>query len=205
MAEITAGLRRILSLPAIYELSQRVLGSEKGKSRFISTYLGVEPGAAVLDIGCGPAHILTDLPDVRYVGFDPSPAYIRSAQQNYGNRGRFFVAGIEDVTAKDLGTFDLVFAKGVLHHLDDQQASRVCELARGVLAPGGKFVTRDPAFAPNMSRVARMLISRDRGQNVRTEEGYKAIADKHFGDVVSTISHDMMRVPYTHAILVCRP
>lgn len=206
MAEVRSGLRSILSDPRIYASFQRLIGTREASQDFVETYLAARPGQSMLDIGCGTADILRWLTDVSYVGFDPSAAYIAAATQRYGDRGRFFVAGIDDIDPSKLGgQFDVVLAKGVLHHVDDLQAERVFSLARAVVADGGRVVTLDGSLEKEQPRLARFLIRRDRGRNVRSAEGYADIARRFFSSVAVTVRHDRLRVPYTHAILVCQP
>ncbi|RKZ63742.1 MAG: class I SAM-dependent methyltransferase, partial [Candidatus Parabeggiatoa sp. nov. 3] len=46
-------------------------------------------------------------------------------------------------------------------------------------------------------------ISKDRGQNVRTQEGYLELASQVFSNITTDIRHDLLRIPYTHFILEC--
>lgn len=202
MPEVTTGIRSVLSVPAVYELFQRAIGSPKARRAFLS-YVGAEPGMSVLDVGCGPGDLVTSFPDVRYVGCDINPAYIESANRRFGDRGTFFVGGVGDVDPATIGTFDRVIAKSVLHHIDDDLADRLCATARAVMAPGGRFVAWDACFTPDMSPIARFVISKDRGRNVRTVEAYRAIAERHFPSVETHVHHDLLRVPYSHVVMVC--
>jgi hypothetical protein len=66
------------------------------------------------------------------------------------------------------------------------------------------MVTVDPVFEPGQHRIARTVISRDRGQHVRTKERYAELARTAFGEVGVTVRHDLLRFPYSHCILECR-
>jgi hypothetical protein len=57
--------------------------------------------------------------------------------------------------------------------------------------------------SPGQSRAARFLISKDRGQNVRSGEGYRDLALSRFDRVELIRRDDMLNIPYTHAILEC--
>jgi hypothetical protein len=96
-----------------------------------------------------------------------------------------------------------VLAIGVLHHLDDGQAARLVQTAWNKLRSGGRFISLDGALVNDQSRIARALILRDRGQNIRTPSGYKAIAASKFTTIECTVRHDLLYVPYTHCILEC--
>lgn len=199
----TGGIRSVLSMPVAFRTYQRVVGARAFKRSVISTYLRARPGDRVLDLGCGPADVLDDMPDVDYVGLDISERYIEHARARLGARGSFIVAGILDVDGGELGQFDLVHAHGLLHHVDDAVASRVCALAAEVLVPSGRFVTADPCFHPDQSRAARFTVSRDRGQAVRTADQYRALAASWFADVDVVVDHSPLHIPHTATVLVC--
>lgn len=203
MGQTTSGLRRPLSSASIYSLVQRTLGASAVRRCVIDEYLRPEAGDRVLDLGCGPGDILALFGGVSYLGVDLSPAYIDAARREYGHRARFICADVRELVL-DEEQFDAVIAIGMLHHLDDDAAAGLVELSRAVLRRGGRLVTLDTGHAEGQSRIARWLIDRDRGQNVRTPEEYKALAAPLFGDVRVEVRHDLARVPYTHVILECR-
>jgi hypothetical protein len=96
-------------------------------------------------------------------------------------------------------------AFGVLHHLEDGSARQLFHGARTVLKAGGRLVTIDPVFLPEQNSMARYLVSRDRGRNVRYPESYAALAQGIFAAVEPTVLRNTLRIPYDHAVLVCRP
>ena len=55
----------------------------------IKNYLRPSIGDRILDIGCGPADLLSYLPQVEYIGFDANSKYISDAKRRYGNQGTF--------------------------------------------------------------------------------------------------------------------
>ncbi len=86
--------------------------------------------------------------------------------------------------------------------MDDAHAKKIAKLAQIALKDGGKLVSVDPCFAENQNPIARFLISRDRGQNVRVEAAYKAIVQRTFKFVKTNIVHRAW-IPYTHCYMVC--
>jgi SAM-dependent methyltransferase len=192
--------RRILSYPKLYRTFQRMVSSDH--DRLTDQFLKIRAGQRVLDIGCGPADILSRLPaDIDYYGFDLEQRYIEGARLRYGNRGSFFVRAVTPEAIDDLGTFDVVISLGVLHHLTDSDANTVFASAARVLRPGGRLVTLDVAYVKGQNPIARLLLKMDRGRHVRTPEAYLAIARRYFPDAVVSVLHDLLVIPYTHCVI----
>ena len=197
------GLYSLLTLPSVYRLFRTIVRGDACRV-YVSEYVQPVPGEKVLDIGCGPGDILENLPAVDYLGFDINPKYVEAAQKRFGHRGRFFCGDVA-LTAidREAASFDLVLATGVLHHLDDNHAVSLFHLARRALKPGARLVTYDSCFAAGQSRLARFVVSRDRGQYVRESAEYAKLAGEVFPEVKSFVRYDLLRIPYTHVILQC--
>ncbi|MDQ6999727.1 MAG: class I SAM-dependent methyltransferase [Mariprofundus sp.] len=205
MAQITSGFRSIFSQPAIYNLAQRLVGAEKARRMLVRDYIPRQPGLRVLDIGCGTAEILQHLPaDTEYYGFDASEDYITQARRHFGSRGIFTAELVGQATVNDMPPFDIVLAFGLLHHLDDGDARTLFKLAKQALKKKGKLISIDPVYTTGQSQLARWLISKDRGQCVRTAEVYEKLATSQFDHVRATVRHDMLYMPYSHLILECK-
>ena len=205
MSQVTTGIRSVLSNSAVYNATQRVFGAEAGRRDVATRYLQAAPQDRVLDIGCGTAEILPHLPtSVEYWGFDQSEEYIRTAQKRYGDRGHFVCADVNDYVAQDgLQDIDVVLASGVLHHLDDAGAIALINIAWRVLRRGGRLVTIDPTYTTDQSRASRWVVAKDRGQSVREPGGYAELAATEFDQVDVHVRHDLLRIPFSHCILVC--
>jgi SAM-dependent methyltransferase len=202
MAEITFGLRSILSLPRVYDLLQRVFGARSGRRMLVDRFIRPQPGDRVLDIGCGPAKVLAFMPDVRYVGYDPNPRYIDDARRAFGTRGSFIAGKFTADDVRKYEPFDIGLLIGVLHHLGDSEAIDTLAHLRAAIRPGGHLVTLDNVFIENQSPVARKLIEWDRGKNVRHASEYCALAAPHFTTIQTTLLHRHFP-PYTLFIMEC--
>ena len=204
MPQITHGIRSILSAPFIYNLFGKLLGEVNGSTIFVKESVRPKENDKVLDIGCGTSNILHYFPKyIEYTGFDANTQYIEAAQKRYSNRATFVCEQINTTNFTKYSQFDIVLAIGVLHHLDDREALQLFKIAYAALKNGGRLITMDGVFVENQSSIARWIISKDRGQNVRTQAGYLELASQVFSNITTDIRHDLLRIPYTHFILEC--
>lgn len=106
--------------------------------------------AAVLDIGCGNGELARRLVsrgfEGRYVGLDFSDGLLEHARERLKDEERVEF-GLVDLGAPDwdqglaVGSFDVVMAFAVMHHLPgDELRQRVCRQVRSLLVPGGRFI-----------------------------------------------------------------
>jgi SAM-dependent methyltransferase len=195
-------IRSVLAIPAVYNLWWNVIGGPTWAKVLIDEYLRPQVGAHILEIGCGPGTIATYLPQVEYVGFDISSRYIEMARKRFP-RAQFVCERVSQFSLAKHGSFDAVLALGIVHHLDDQEARQLFQIAYDALKSGGKLVTFDGVWTDGQSSTARWLLARDRGEYVRNEGGYVKIASEVFANVRASIRHDLLRIPYTHLILEC--
>ena len=201
---ITSGIYSILSFSFMFDLYQKLIGDDNLKMRFVREFVTPKPAARILDIGCGTGSILDFLPvEIEYIGYDLNWNYIQAASKKYKNRGKFNCQRVNDLPINDHNSFDIVLAKGILHHINDEESKRLFEVASCSLKPGGYLVTLDGAYIKNQSKIAKYIISKDRGKHVRTLEEYTNLANSCFSKVETFILHDAYRIPYTILIMKC--
>jgi SAM-dependent methyltransferase len=192
----------LLGVPAIYRWSQRLIAGDF-RTIYASQFIRAKPGDRILDLGCGTADILEHLPEVDYFGIDMSAHYIRAATRRYGNRGLFRCQSFRGIDLDEIPPMDLVLFNGVFHHLNDREMLDALKVAKQALRSGGRLVSHDGCYREGQAPLARYLLQHDRGQYVRTAEGYMNLVSQVFFDIKSTIRHDLLRVSYTHLILEC--
>ena len=196
-------LNTLLSSAMVYQFVQNFLGAPRALSSFSDRFLVGLEGKSVLDIGCGTAGILAHLPEsIDYLGVDPSERYIDFAKKNKSPRARFLRLSVEEMTGNALGEFDYVLALGVLHHLDDATAAVLANVAGSNLKQEGKLVTLDPCFSADQPLISHLLVASDRGEYVRKPGEYLNIVEPFFNDLRQYVCDDLMRVPYSHFVMI---
>jgi SAM-dependent methyltransferase len=122
--------------------------------------LGLEPGDAALDVGCGTGRALPHLRAAvgaagTVAGIDLTPAMVEIAAR----RGPAVVGDARRLPVAD-GVADAVLAAGLINHLPDPDAG-LRELAR-VTRPGGRLAL----FSP----VGRATLAARRGHDLRPDD-----------------------------------
>jgi SAM-dependent methyltransferase len=104
--------------------------------------LPLEPGARLLDAGCGSGRTLDELARYgRVSGVDLSPDAVETARKR--GHDDVQVARVEELPFAD-GTFDVVTCLDVVEHTPDDRAT-LAELRR-VTRPGGLLLVTVPAY-----------------------------------------------------------
>jgi SAM-dependent methyltransferase len=197
------GLWYPLRLPIVYNTFTSLVGSEGVMKLVAERFVRPHPSDCILDVGCGTARILNYLPVKRYVGIDNNQKYIVAARDRYRERGEFLVGDVDDLSGIAGSRFDIIIASGILHHINDVSAAKLIAASAQLLAGDGRMVIADPVFVSTQSLLAKVLISLDRGRNVRTPDHYLAIAKNKFRRIDSTICDLHSWLPYTQFVMEC--
>lgn len=204
MTERTSGWRAALSEPWIFEFVQHAVGARRWLKRFVRETMKPRPGDRILDIGCGPAAILSYLHGVQYYGFDHSAAYIDSARRKFGDRGHYICGDVSTVALHNAGPFEIAIAVGILHHIGDSQALKLLSDVREALVPGGRLITADPCFFDGQPWITRMIVANDRGLNVREFDQYLALARTVFPTATAELDAALLPFPRAVCQMICR-
>jgi len=180
-------IRRLFSLPAVYDLFQSFVGANALKRRFITDHIPTDRRLRILEVGCGPGKNLEYLPpSVDYVGCDLSDKYIAHAKKRFGDRAEFYCLSVADIGALKLEGFDLVMSIGTLHHLSDTLVSGLCSEIQSILKEDGSFLALEPCWTPTQSWLDRTIMSYDRGEDIRYMEGYTDLLKQSFATADAT-------------------
>lgn len=198
-------LHRVLRSPMLYIALQRMLGAERVRRIALDRFVKLQEGERVLDIGCGPGHVLDHVPRVDYVGFDTEPRYIAYAKRHYSDRGRFFCEPFGRAHVTRFPPFDAILLFGIIHHVDDAAADNLLGLLARCLSPTGRVVTIDPCFVPGQTWVTRLMARWDRGRFVRDEKSYRRLVAGHFREVEASLIPNTGRIPSIEFVMRLGP
>jgi SAM-dependent methyltransferase len=186
-----------------YDLTQRLLGKARVYRMLLDEYARPAAGMRVLDVGCGTGGLLGYLPAVDYVGFDASARHVDRARRRFGARGQFLVADVLDVKLP-AASFDLAFAVGVLHHLDDARVRACGRVIARSLKPDGRAVLLEPCRLPRQPLTATVVHKADRGAFIRSREDYERLLEAGFAEFRVSPRLDVLRFPTAHVVIECR-
>lgn len=194
---------RVLAHPVVYRTFKRVVLPPGILERLVQEHFDVADGGRVLDLGCGFGDYAPLYAGrCTYVGIDHNESYIETARKmNPGSGALFICADVADPVVAEHGPFDLIMMSGVLHHLTSTAVRELAASVRPLLAPNGKFVAMEPVFDPDQGLTARLTIAADRGRHARDAEGYTSLLSGAFGSVRTAVVSDVLRIPYTHAVI----
>jgi len=198
-SHINTGIRKVLEFPIVYSLFSKIIGGEKNREIHFKKYFDLSKDSRVLDIGCGPGVLLKYLNEgIEYHGFDMQKEYIEFAKDKFGSRGNFYCAKVDQSFNPEWeSTFDAINAHGLLHHLDDDDGIKLLESAFYYLKPNGYLVTVDTVKHDNQSKLTSWIVSKDRGQNIKSPSGYLAFAKSVFKNVNGDLIDNHNRIPYS--------
>jgi SAM-dependent methyltransferase len=199
-----SGAYRLVTIPSIYRMLMFSLGADRCIARYVDDVLQPKAGIKILDVGCGPANILSYLPSVDYTGIDLNEKHIAFARQRYGDRGHFIVGNAADDLQQGETTFDLINVSGLLHHLADNEAVSLLRSLKRLLKANGRIVTFDNVWLPKQRVAVRLINSLDSGTNIRTPEGYLGLLNGFGFDIQTLLFNDLLRIPYDHFTMIAR-
>jgi SAM-dependent methyltransferase len=198
-------MKAVLESPRIYQLYQEIGGFFSARVNAILEYVEIAPRARIIDIGCGPGHIVKHLPaDVDYIGFDIDGPSIAFAKAHFGALGQFEARAFDAQTAEALAPADIVMMNGVMHHVSDDELADILTNVRAAMKDDGVLFTLDGCYAMGQPWIAKWLLDNDRGVHVRDAAGYRKVLEGVFDRVDLHIRDDLSRLPYTFAIGIAK-
>jgi ubiquinone/menaquinone biosynthesis C-methylase UbiE len=199
MKTIKESINSIWQIPIFYKLLQSTLGA--AGHRVIKEFLKKEvplTAQTILDQGCGTGEYAL-LFGTKYTGIDNNKRDIEFAKKRYP--GTFTLGTAVKMTEIKNGSFDVVFAVGLHHHLPNEQAKQAIEESIRVTRNGGKIIIVDAMWPKNSFNIIGWFLRRiDRGGNVRTVEDTIKLLPKNLTykqGVLSSFPFDFITITCT--------
>jgi ubiquinone/menaquinone biosynthesis C-methylase UbiE len=186
-------------LTPVYDIALEVLGFGRSFKVAVAELAQVEPGEAVLDLGCGTGILLQALvarrPDGRFAGVDPDRQALGIARRRLQ---RTPAVELVEGYAQDLpfpdAAFDLVITTLIFHHLPDSVKVAALHEVRRVLAPQGRFLLVD--FGAPQTRVAQMLLTI--GSLFDGRENMRASLAGELPEMLAAVGFDVAEIGPSH-------
>lgn len=141
------GMQKTWLLP-FYDVISRLIGARALHEKVVES-AGVEPGQAVVDVGCGTANlsfaVLAAQPEARVTGLDPDGDALCRAARKARRRGLplTLVQGYADRIPAEDASLDHVISSLALHHVDENGRAGFAREALRALRPGGTVTIVD--------------------------------------------------------------
>ena len=188
--------------PLIHKIIQYVMSGTSFRNSIIKKNIR-KSNLKILDIGCGPAQILEHIPRCDYYGYDIDQRSIQYAKKKYRQKNyHFYCKKFNKTEVKKLPKFDFIIFFGILHHLSNKEVYEILKLCKKIMKKNSKLLTEDPILLENQNVIAKFLIKKDRGLNVRDKQEYINLLKKHFKKIKNKVTHQYF-IPYTWFTTVC--
>jgi len=193
---------KILRFSIVYKTYQ-FLVIKKNTYQFIyKNIFTTNPNSIVLDCGCGPAQYRKLIECGKYTGIDFNKKHIEAAKHNFPS-DTFYEGDLSNFDFQAIGEFTDILLFGILHHLNDKNAKILIEKLINQLQNNGKIVAIDPVYTDDddiYTSIANFVASKDQGNFVRSEKGYKNLIDSALAKVDSHIYKNLLRIPFYHHV-----
>lgn len=162
----------------IYRPIQNFISILLKKKNFIiqiSNFLNKKKYKEIHEIGCSEGILVPflNLKETNYFGYDIDQVNINRAKKKFKNYKniKFYKQSIDNILIKNKNKKKIFLLIGVFHHLSDYQILRFLKK----LSLKDHVIAIDPFFHKKQNIVGYLMKKMDRGQYIRTYNGYKKI------------------------------
>ena len=160
------GVWRLLDNPILWESRRITLDIifrlYPNRANVLRQWGMLDEGRSVLDIGCGTGQY-QNITDGEYLGVDLNERYIEHAQRRVRNPNHTFRCADALSLLEESRTFDLVLMVDFLHHLSDEECTRLLSCAARL----GRRVAIFDQISEQSNPISRWIVAHDRGAYVR--------------------------------------
>lgn len=174
-------------LTRLYDPVVRVTTRERTFKRRLLDQAAIEPGDAVLDLGCGTGTLAIwaklRQPRANVTGIDADPGMLDRAHDKSAAAGAELRLdeGLADALPYRDASFTKVLSSLLFHHLPRATKERAAREVTRVLEPGGELHVADFGRAPDLLARAQFLL-------VQAFDGFETTADNVNGELPAIFS-----------------
>ena len=196
MAEKKNNIYKLLTNSYFYNFTQFILGATNFRKQYIYN-LKIKKNSTILDIGSGTSTILNYLDNPKYYAYDINHSNIEFAKKKFGRKGVFKNKKFTNKEIINLPKFDYIFLFGVIHHMSNEEVTKLLKMLKRCLKTDGCLCSIDGVYLKKQNFLAKYLLKKDRGKHVRTKSEYNKIVNKSFTFLKTKIVHWKL-FPYTY-------
>ena len=140
----------------------------------------IRPGDRVLDLGCGPGHLLGRIASLNseasFMGVDYSRPMVEEARRSFnGSNVEVRMDDMTELASVETGSVNVVLSSMAMHHLPDTDHLRRCFLAmERVMAPGARVFVADFGRLKSVKSVEYFVRHAIPREEPRLEHDYRA-------------------------------
>jgi len=190
-------IHKLVSIPAVYDLSQKLAGGAISKKILKQELLFLPKTGSALDVGGGTGLMRSLLPETwEYTCLDNDPKKLNGFQKKFPKEKTIRASATK--IPRPNNTYDLCILSAVSHHLQSSELDCALKEISRVLRPNGQLLFLDALL--NADNIAgKILWALDRGSFPRALSDLKSHLENNF---VITRSKTW-KVFHEYALLFC--
>lgn len=171
-------VHKLVSAPAIYDISQKLAGGDITKALLKKEFLTLPKTGSALDVGGGTGFMRSLVPtNWKYTCLDNDPQKLSGFSQKFPKD--VVVRASATKIPMPNNTYDLCILSAVSHHLSTSEFEHTLVEMSRVLRSNGKFLFLDALLTPD-NVAGKILWALDRGSFPRTLDHLKCHIEKIF-------------------------
>mgnify|MGYP000057699041 CR=1 FL=1 len=195
---------RLLRFTIFYKAYQNLVTKKNTYTFIYQEIFNFQENSIVLDCGCGPAHYRDLINTNDYTGVDFNKNHIMKAKKKFP-LDKFIHGDVLNVDIASGGPYSEIILFGLLHHLNDKNVRTLLDNLILNLKMEGKIMSIDPVYVKSdlnlYTKIANFIASKDQGNYVRTEKGYKNLFNSMNLTIKTKVYKNLLRIPFFHNVM----